>query len=206
MKKSKTVVEAMMAGVAAVALVGLVYAGGKSNTVDLKATNAHNITMTTSSSFCPTIIGDNQVTDTNLGLSANGYMWIGLSGTGDGKAGTWAEKGWIVYDSVFDTSTTLTGSAQVDIYANNITAASFAGDTNLKVAEHDLQMKISLYTNGYSENAKNETPLVTQTGSTADFTDIHTTINRVRYTASDTESATTGFMVYISSVSISFSC
>jgi len=100
MKKSKTFAEAVMAGAAAVALVGLVYAGGNSKTIDLKATNNHSITMTTSSTFCPTAIGDNRVTDTNLGLSSNGYMWIGLSGSGDGDSAPSKNLGWIIYSAV----------------------------------------------------------------------------------------------------------
>jgi len=66
-------------------------------------------------------------------------------------------------------------------------------------------MTISLYANGYS-NGQQEAALVTQTASTADFTNVHTTINHVSYKITDTEAPNVGFMIYISSVSFSFSC
>jgi len=207
MKKSKTFVEAAVAGVAAVALVGLVYVGGNSKTVDLKATNTHTLTFDKSYSNRPASCGLTKLTDATFGLSNGGYIAVDLEGTEN--ATNTKSSNWLFTASV--NQGTESGShslfLSIDIYANHITSASFAAGTG-SGSSSNYKTEISLFANNYTNHTSTESALKR---STTDMTITNdeegaTTANHVHYEISDTAAITTGFTLYFTSVSVSFSC
>jgi hypothetical protein len=164
MKKSKTFAEAVMAGAAAVALVGLVYAGGKSKTVVLKATTAHTIALDGAYSNKPATLGVTQLSDSTFGLSSGGYIVADFEGTGD-KVNTGGTK-WLFTSSANSNSGTQDLSLSIDIYANNITSASFVAGTNLSSA-HAYKTDISLYGSNYVDHTSSESALKSSTTATS---------------------------------------
>jgi hypothetical protein len=206
MNKSKTLVEAVMAGVAAVALVGLVYAGGKSNTVDLKATNAHTITISAASSYKPQSLSYSQISDESFGLSNGGYIEVGLSGVGDKEAHTGSN--YLFTETKSNDTTTTLISLTIDIFANGITSASFVCGSALTESKN-VVTRITLFSEGYSSNPSSETTLKTASEKSIDSTGISGTANHIRYFISEDEDLTKvtgGYWIYITSVSVSFSC
>jgi hypothetical protein len=206
MKKSKTFTEAVLASVAAVALVGLTYVSGSEKTVDLKATNTHDITMISTSTFNPKSTSFTRVTDVNLGLSNGGYLMVGFSGDGDSvNPAPNSNLNWLISSTQSNKSTKLTCSLTIDIFANNLTAGSFTWETNC-ASPTTIDKEIFLFAANYTNYSSSESPLSTQTGTTADFSKTAETVNHIRYFISETETSAPGFTLDISSISFSFTC
>jgi hypothetical protein len=206
MKKSKTFTEAVLASVAAVAVVGLAYAGGVEKAVDLKATSAHSITLDGNYANRPTNLGATQFSDATFGLSNGGYIMIDFEGKGDTVTSGQASKAFLFSS----TSTSGTGtdslSLSIDVYANNITSASFVCGTNFSNPS-GYGKEISLFANNYDNHSSTETALKSSTTTTSiDNAGISGTANHVHFAVSDDETSANGFTVYITSISFSFSC
>jgi hypothetical protein len=207
MKKSKTFTEGVLASVAAVAFVGLTYVGGSEKTVDLKATSSHTIVISATSSYKPQSLGYSRISDETFGLSNGGYLTIGLSGKGDKEAHTGSN--YLFTETKSNDTTTTLISLTIDIFANGITSGSFVCGSALQ-AKANLVTTVTLFSEGYSENPSSETTLKTASKTTSiDSTGISGTANHIRYFISETEDlskVTNGYWIFITSVSVSFSC
>ncbi len=208
MKKSKTFAEAVMAGAAAVALVGLVYAGGKSNTVDLMAEqeSSHTITFDKSYSNRPASTGVTQLSDSSFGLHNGGYIVADFEGT-DNVTNTQSK---LVLFSATANEGTGSGNhslyLSIDLYANNITSASFAGGTN-SGSTTNYQTVISLYANNHTNHSSSESALKSSTAETTITNGgISGSANHVHYQISDQTVITKGLTIYFTSVSVTFAC